>query len=149
MSRSRTIHREIEIDAPPAAVWSVLTDTASYAEWNPFVLQLEGDLHAGATLSVRIAPPDARPMSFKPTVLAAEPERELRWLGRFVVRGLFDGEHSFRIEALPGGRSRFVQAERFNGLLVGVFSSTLDKTELGFEAMNAALKSRAEGLATA
>ena len=65
------------------------------------------------------------------------------------MRGLFDGEHSFQIEALSGGRSRFVQSERFNGLLVGVFSSALDKTELGFEEMNAALKSRAEGLATA
>jgi hypothetical protein len=149
MSRTRTIHREIEIDAPPAAVWHVLTDTASYPEWNPFMLQLDGDLHAGATLNVRIAPPDARPMSFKPIVLAAEPERELRWLGRFIVRGLFDGEHSFQIEALPGGRSRFVQAERFSGLLVGAFSSTLDKTELGFEEMSASLKSRTEALATA
>ena len=40
-------------------------------------------------------------MTFKPTVLAVHPERELRWLGRFILPGLFDGEHSFRIESRP------------------------------------------------
>lgn len=140
----RTIEQSIEIDAPPAAVWSILTDTGAYPEWNPFMSKLDGDLHAGATLRVRIQPPNARPMSFKPTVLTAERERELRWIGRFIVPGLLDGEHSFRIEPLSDGRSRFIQAEHFSGLLVGAFKSTLNKTELGFAEMNAALKARAE-----
>jgi hypothetical protein len=30
---------------------------------------------------------------FKPKVLSVRPERELRWLGRLFVRGVFDGEH--------------------------------------------------------
>jgi hypothetical protein len=106
--------------------------------------KLSGDLTAGAKLEVRIAPPNGRAMTFKPTVLAAEPERELRWLGRLLVPHLFDGEHSFRIEPLADGRSRFVQSESFSGLLVRPFQSMLAKTELGFEQMNAALKARAE-----
>ena len=83
-------------------------------------------------------------MTFKPTVLGVENERELRWLGRFLLRGLFDGEHILRVEALGDGRTRFTQAERFSGILVRAFGSTLDKTELGFEQMNSALKTRAE-----
>jgi hypothetical protein len=83
-------------------------------------------------------------MTFKPTVLAVEPDRELRWLGRLLVPGIFDGEHIFYIEPLNQARSRFTQAERFSGILVGLFRGTLDKTELGFEQMNAALKARAE-----
>jgi hypothetical protein len=83
-------------------------------------------------------------MSFKPTVLAAEPGRELRWLGRFLVPGLLDGEHRFAIEPLPEGRSRFIQSERFTGLLVRPLRNTLRKTELGFEQMNEALRLRAE-----
>ena len=144
MTLSRTIEQSIEIDAPPAAVWSILTGTSAYPEWNPFMSRLDGDLHPGATLDVRIEPPQARPMSFKPTVLAAQRERELRWIGRFIVPGLLDGEHSFRIEPLGDGRSRFIQSERFSGLLVRVFKSTLNKTELGFAQMNAALKARDE-----
>ncbi len=125
-----------------------MTDTRGYADWNPFIRRLQGDLREGSKLDVRIEPPDARPLTFKPTVLRVEPERELRWLGRFLVRGLFDGEHSFRLEPIGEGRSRFTQAERFSGVLVGLFKSTLDKTETGFEQMNHALKERAERAAT-
>jgi hypothetical protein len=83
-------------------------------------------------------------MTFRPTVRAARPGRELRWLGHLLVAGLFDGEHSFQIEPLGAGRSRFTQAERFSGLLVRPFGGGLAKTERGFEAMNRALKARVE-----
>jgi hypothetical protein len=83
-------------------------------------------------------------MTFKPTVQAVEPGRELRWLGRLFVPGLFDGEHSLRVDPLGDGRSRFTQSERFSGLLVGLFTGTLRKTDAGFEEMNQALRSRAE-----
>jgi hypothetical protein len=140
----RELRREIDIDAPPAAVWAVLTDIRSYAEWNPFIRHVAGELREGAKLEVRIEPPGGRSMTFKPTVLGVEPERELRWLGRLLLPGVFDGEHVFHIEPLDDARSRFTQAERFSGILVPLFRGTLDKTKLGFEQMNAALKTRAE-----
>ena len=143
---SRTIERSIEIDASPTTVWSVLTDTDAYPDWNPFMTKLAGDFTVGATLEVRIEPPNAKPMTFKPTVLAVEPERELRWLGKFILPGLVDGEHSLRLEPLAEGRSRFIQTEGFSGLLVRPLRSMLGKTELGFEQMNAALKARAESV---
>jgi hypothetical protein len=140
----RELRREIDINAPRSAVWAVLTNFRSYPEWNPFIRSVSGDLRQSARLDVRIEPPGARAMSFKPTVLNVEDERELRWLGRFLVRGLFDGEHIFRLEALGDDGTRFTQAERFSGMLIRAFGSTIDKTELGFEQMNAALKARAE-----
>ena len=146
---SSTIERSIEIDAPPAAVWSILTDTGAYPDWNPFITKLAGDFTVGSTLEVRIEPPNAKPMTFKPTVLAAQPEHELRWLGRFIIPGLVDGEHSLRIEPLAEDRSRFIQTERFSGLLVRPLKSMLCKTGLGFEQMTASLKARAEAAAPA
>lgn len=83
-------------------------------------------------------------MTFNPTVLGVEPDRELRWLGRLLLPGMLDGEHIFHIEPLDEARSRFTQAERFSGILVGLFRGKLKKTELGFEQMNATLKARAE-----
>ena len=140
----RELRREIEIDAPPERVWAVVSDLAAYPEWNPFIRRVGGELREGARLDVRIEPPDARAMTFKPTVRAVEANRELCWLGRLVLPGLFDGEHSLRIEPLESGRSRFIQSERFTGLLVGLFGGTLAKAEAGFEQMNTALKSRVE-----
>jgi hypothetical protein len=84
-------------------------------------------------------------MTFKPKVLNAEPERELRWLGTLGPRGIFDGEHSFRIVPLSEGRVRFLQAERFTGLLVPLLMLLVrNSTRRGFERMNQALKLRAE-----
>jgi hypothetical protein len=140
----RELEAEVEIDAPPERVWEVLTDFASYPDWNPFIRSIEGEPRAGSRLNVRIEPPGARGMTFRPTVLAAEPARELRWLGRLFVPGLVDGEHRLALEPLEGGRSRFIQSERFSGLLVGLVTGTLAGTERGFEHMNGALKRRVE-----
>jgi hypothetical protein len=129
----------IEIDAPPDDVWRVLADTERYGEWNPFVASLRGELREGAKLEVRIAPPGGKAMTFRPTVVAAMPGRELRWLGRLLVPGLFDGEHRFVLEPLAGRRTRFVQGERFSGVLVRLLGGTLERTRLGFEQMNLAL----------
>ena len=140
----RELSTEIEIAAPAARVWELLTDFAAYPDWNPFLRSVAGRAAVGEKLEVRIQPPGGRAMTFKPTVLAAEPERELRWLGRLLAPGVFDGEHSFRIEPLADDRVRFTQAERFTGALVSLFGGTLEKTEHGFVEMNEALKRRAE-----
>ena len=138
------IRTEIEIDAPTSAVWDVLVDTSRYGDWNPFIRRLEGELREGARLEVEIAPPGARGMTFKPTVLEADAGRELRWLGRLLVPGLFDGEHRFGLEALPDGRTRFVQSERFSGILVPFLGKGLRRTQAGFGQMNEALRAEVE-----
>jgi hypothetical protein len=114
----KQLQTQIEIDAPAKRVWEVLTDFASYPQWNPFIRHISGRPAPGERLQVRLAPPGGRAITFKPKVLTAEPNRELRWLGRLLVPGVFDGEHSFTIESLEESRVRFVQREAFKGLLV-------------------------------
>ena len=140
----RELRTEIEIGAPPERVCRVLTDFGAYPEWSPFIRSIDGETRVGSQLEVRIEPPGARGMTFRPMVRAAEPGREVRWLGRLLVPGLVDGEHRLALEPLTGGRSRFIQSERFSGLLVGLLSGTLAATERGFEQMNEALKRRLE-----
>ncbi len=146
----KTLHTAIEIAAAPEDVWAVLADLDHYPDWNPFIRRIAGTLAEGERLAVRLAPPGGGGMTVRPTVLAATPGRELRWLGRLLVRGLFDGEHRFALEPLGAGRVRFVQEERFTGLLVPLFARSLaGPTRAGFEAMNRALKDRAEAPAPA
>jgi hypothetical protein len=139
----RRIETAVDIAAPPAAVWRVLVDFASYPEWNPFVRQIEGEARVGAKLRVTVQPPGRKPMTFRPTVRAAEPARELRWLGHVLIPGLFDGEHAFVLEP-SGAGCRLRHEERFTGLLVGAFPGMLAATAKGFEALNAALARRVE-----
>ena len=141
----KVLHPEIEIDAPAERVWHLLTDFASYPQWNPFIRNISGQPTKGERLEVRLEPPGGRGMTFKPEVLNAEPNRELRWLGHLLMPGLFDGEHSFIIQPLEEDRVRFVQREAFKGVLVPIFARSLEaNTQRGFEEMNRALKERTE-----
>src|SRR5947209_16808514 len=140
----RELRSEIDIDVPVERVWQILTDFAAFPQWNPFMQRASGEPRPGEQLRVYIQPPGGRGMTFKPTVLNAEPNRELRWLGRLLLPGLFDGEHTLRVEPLGPNQTRFMQQEKFTGVLVPLFAGTLEKTQQGFEDMNRALKARAE-----
>lgn len=134
---------ETEIDASADQVWNVLADRAAYPEWNPFIVKSEGELAVGGTIT-NVMRSGGSDRTFTPTLLAVSPGRELRWIGRLYVPGLFDGEHSFVIEELAPGRVRLVQEETFKGALVPFFASMLrNETLPGFQAMNAALAARA------
>ncbi len=133
---------EIDIEASAETVWDLITDFARFPEWNPFIRQVKGSATTGNQLTVTIQPPGGKAMTFKPHVLDAEPSRQLRWRGRVLIPGLFDGEHSFEIKPLGQNRVRFVHRERFSGLFVPFFST--GSSQRGFEEMNKALKMRAE-----
>jgi hypothetical protein len=116
---TKLISTVMEITAPPERVWHVLTDFAAY-------------------------PPGAKASRFTPTVLAAEANRELRWKGKLLVRGLFDGDHSFGLEPTETG-TRFVHAERFSGILAALIGASMfERIQRGFIEMNEAIKHRAE-----
>jgi hypothetical protein len=141
----KELRSEIEIEASAERVWQLLTDFAHFPQWNPFIRRASGNVKLGERLDVYMQPSGANGMTFRPTVLKAEPNRELRWIGHLLIPGLFDGEHIFNIESLGTNRVLFVQREIFTGLLVPLFAKQLDTdTQRGFEEMNRALKIRAE-----
>jgi hypothetical protein len=141
----KEIRTEIEIAAPVNEVWSILTDFSRHADWNPFIREISGELRQGAQLQVILGPPGKRAMRFKPLVQLVEPQKAFRWLGHLFFSGLFDGEHIFELETVEKNVTRFIQREKFSGILVGIFRKSLD-TDIknGFIAMNAALKKEVE-----
>jgi hypothetical protein len=141
----RQIRAEIEINASAERVWHIITDFAAFPQWNPFIRQISGELKVGGTLDVYLQPSGQRGMRFRPVVLAVEPSRELRWLGRvWSIPKLFDGEHSLTIERLDANRVRFIQQEVFSGILVALLEGTLSAAVRSFGEMNEALKTLAE-----
>ena len=135
----------ISISASPERVWAVLLDFPCYPEWNPFVRSIEGFPSEGSSLKVTICPPGGKSMTFRPIVLRQIVGQEFRWKGKFLLPGLFDGEHYFGLVPASDSSTQFTHGERFTGPLVPLFRSTLDLgTRAGFEAMNVALKQRAE-----
>jgi hypothetical protein len=141
------LHTEIDIDATPEVVWQVLTDLDRYSEWNPFITSSVGKPEVGNKLVNRMEPPGGKAITFKPQVTVVEDGKSFEWLGKLGFSGVFDGRHRFEVEASPSG-TKFIQSESLDGILVRFLRKSLDtQTVSGFEAMNVALKARAEAVA--
>ncbi|MDJ0497033.1 MAG: SRPBCC domain-containing protein [Acidimicrobiia bacterium] len=140
----KQINTEIEIAAAPAVVWQILTELDEFKNWNPFVVDANGEAVVGEKLVVSIQPPGKRAQTFRPTVTVADPERKFEWLGKLGIAGVFDGRHQYVLEPTAEG-TKFIQREEFTGVLAGLLIRMIGKaTGEGFEAMNHALKARAE-----
>lgn len=140
----QVLDASIEIDAAAARVWEVVADTAAYAEWNPFVTGIAGELREGAPIKVTVHAPGRAPVTFNARVLRLEPGRELRWKGRWFLPGLFDGKHALTVEDLGEGRARFRTREEVTGLLLPLLGTAMRQTQGGFEELCRAVKARAE-----
>lgn len=141
----RTVRIETPIAGPVEAAWEVLTDFPVYAEWNPFIRSIEGDLREGARLRATLQLPGRRPRTFTPTVTSVEPGHRISWLGRLWVPGLVDAAHSF--ELVPGESGLvFVHREDFRGLLVPALGGVVRETRAAFAAMNDALVQRVDAV---
>lgn len=137
------ISSSIQIDASPEQVWQILSDFESYSQWNPFIIRATGQALQGHRLEGDFRPVGAKATTLRPVLVKVVPDQELRWVGSFVVRGLFDVEHIFNIERQGPGQVRLIQQETFRGVLVPFFR--FDGTEAAFALMNEALKERVEG----
>ena len=108
-----------------------------YDEWNPGFAEITGRVEVGERLDVTFAKGDGRGMTMHPTVTVAAPERGFRWLGRLVLPFVFDGEHRFEIHEAGPGRVRFVQGERFRGVLVPFLRRLIERDTVAmFERSN-------------
>jgi len=140
-----------DVAASAGAVWRVLTELESYRDWNPFIRRASGSLEVGGTVHVRVRPSIPIPLAFSATVVSRDEGRELHWFG--CVGGaawLASGEHWFRVEPIDDHHTRFVQVERFDGLLPRAARGLLERqARHGFEAMNRELAARAEHLEAA
>ena len=140
----KELRTEIVIQATPEKVWKILTSLDEYAQWNPFLNNVVGVAQVGepVELVLKSTPKD---MVLHCKVNKVEPNRELRWKYHVVSKILFSGEHSFTIEPIDANHVRFVDREVFNGLLVPLQAKDIDtNTKRGFEAMDKALKAKAE-----
>jgi hypothetical protein len=135
------LETRIMIDAPPDRVWAVLADRAAYGQWNPLVTASDGPLVAGGTITNHMRFRNGTSPVFKARLLVVEPGRQLRWLGRFMVPRIVDGEHYFVLQA-KGEGTELIHGEDFVGIALWFVS--VEQFRADFEGFNRALKQRVE-----
>ncbi|MBU3011576.1 SRPBCC domain-containing protein [Polaribacter vadi] len=138
---AKQIKTSITINASKEKIWKILTDFENYREWNSFITSVTGKVKVGEQIKIKL-----QGLSFKPVVLIFNKNTELKWLGYLWFKGLFDGEHKFKLIDNKNGTTTFEQSENFTGILVNLFSKNLEKTKKHFEQMNNELKIRSEKL---
>jgi hypothetical protein len=143
----RQIHTHIDIEAPASVVWGVLSDFGMYRRWNPLISGILGHAASGRQIEVRLAAPPGADVAARLTIVYLRREEAMTWLEWWTVPGLFASERRFRIEPLQGGAVRFHHGEQVRGILVPLLGRRRRlRGRAGFEAMNTALKQRAEKL---
>jgi hypothetical protein len=138
------LRTEVEIHAPIAHVYAVLTDFARYEQWNPFLTAVQGPLVVGQRLAVEMSLPEGKTYLLQPEVTHVAENAELRWRGRFLTPALLEAEHFFLLTERGPSLTRVVQGQNFSGFLLRFAGSVLTLAARGSVYMDQALKKRAE-----
>jgi hypothetical protein len=130
-SEVKAFSAEIEIQTSPEKIWSVLTDTAAYPEWEPNTIKIDGAFTFGETLvfHTKLSPNRA----FKAKVAEMTPARRIVLVGGMPM-GLFKAVRTYDLTQ-QGETVRFSTREEFSGLLSPLFGRMvpdLNPVMLGF-----------------
>lgn len=141
----KTYQAEITIDASAEAIWNVLVDTDNYAEWDPGMIRIEGDLAPGGKVKffTKFSPDQA----FAVKVTGFEPGKKMVLTGGMPF-GLFKSERTHTLKENTDGRTHFHTIESFSGLLYPLFGKQIPDLTESFNNFVTGLKARAEGTAT-
>jgi hypothetical protein len=136
---------DVIIDAPASRVWKILTEGATYGDWNPAIRSVSGTIDLHETLTVTRVTAGGDEHKTHPTVAFFSSDREMRWHERTVLPGILDTEECFKLERLGPDRVRFVHWQATTGILaLGHGSGADDKERQLLESMNQGLKEQAE-----
>lgn len=140
------IEDRVGIQAPAEVIWKIVSDLASWREWNPTYPQAEGQIRIGEVLTVTLALPGQPPQTLKPKVLEWVPDAQLHWELR-LMGGLIRTLRYIEIETLANQSCVVDNGEIFGGLMGPSLGKRMGRNmQRGLRAMNEALKARAEAM---
>ena len=138
--RYRETRVGIHIDAPPAAVWAVLTDGPAYPSWNTTVTSLEGTIAASEEIELKVRIDPKR--TFKLEVSTFDAPTRMVWQDG---NGMFKGVRTFTLTALPDGTTDLTMAEVMTGAMMGMIAKKLPDFRPEFDTFMHDLKTTVEG----
>jgi hypothetical protein len=138
------IEHRIGIQAPPEAIWAVLSDVSHWKDWNPTYPRADGVVRIGSPLDLDLVLPGRKLQKIRPVILDWIPNEQIHWR-LTAAGGLVRTIRFLEIEKLTEAGCIFANGEVFDGLLgPSVGRSLRGSVRSGFAAMNEALKARVE-----
>jgi hypothetical protein len=140
------IHRtEFDIDAPAQQVWAVLVDFERYADWNPSVPSISGEVREGSTVSLTLALPGRPNLNVRAVLQEVTPNRRLTWRGHLGADQVFTGYREFSIHPHSESKVRVTHVEDLQGWIAPLFEKLMGRSvQRHHDAFNESLRNRAE-----
>ncbi|HJV34511.1 SRPBCC domain-containing protein [Geomonas sp.] len=134
------LRTEIALKAPAERLWELLSDFTLYPQWNPLIVQAQGEATEGTRLEMTVQLPAIPPFPIKPTLLCADPQCRLLWRHSLAFPALMCWSYGLELEQLDQGRLKLVQKSTFGGLLGPLFTFALRRSvEQGMSEFNKAV----------
>ena len=140
------LRSEIEISAAAPLVWEVLTNFRAYGEWNPYIVQAEGELKQGAVITTVINFPGSSERTFKRRITQLVDCEELRWNWSSLLRAVAESEQYFKLQPASDTRVRLIIGENLSGILAPREPSQLSQISQGLTLLTQAIKRRVDAL---
>ena len=140
----RIIYTDIEINATPEQVWSVLIDTPSYKNWASFMVAVQGEIKDGNTITVdfHLNPQKEKRNTISHTISVTEGQ-SFFWAEKG-PGGITDNHH-FKVEATENGNTKFIQSDELKSGITWLVGGYLSKMYVkGYQAFNRKLKEEVE-----
>ena len=109
----KSVHAELVIAASPEEIWRVITDTASYSEWNPILVEANGEFVEGGSVSYMMKIGDGDPTAVAPETTKIVPMSEINQFGGNDL--VLSYRHTWKLELVKSG-TRVIQHEEYRGI---------------------------------
>jgi hypothetical protein len=133
----------ITIKATPEAVWAILTDGPGYANWNPEINRVDGEMILRGKIKAHVVLHGGKVQPVTVRVIELEPLQRMVWQGGLPL-GLFKGLRMFSLTPRDGGTVEFTMQLKFTGMLSGLIAKSLGDRLPDIDAFAASLKKWAE-----
>lgn len=144
--RGVRVEDRIGVQAPAEVIWEIVHDLSAWGEWNPTYTAAAGEIRIGATLVLTLALPGQPAQEIRPKVLEWVPNEQLHWQ-LSLMGGLIRTMRYIEIEPVGPANCVVDNGELFGGLMGPSLGKRMGRTvRRGFQAMNEALKARAEAV---
>ena len=145
-SKVQEIKTEIEISAPPAKVWKIITDINKWQEWSPIINVSQGSTSVGSELTIIMMGKEKGKdgPKYNPVITELKQHDSFRWRAHMLAGFVFTNDKIFKLEQTKTG-TRITHIETFKGLLAPIFCDRMEKgVPPMLNAMNKALKDQVE-----
>jgi hypothetical protein len=138
----KTYSASIDIDATPAKIWAIITDTPSHPSFDPSCIRIQGGkAEEGAWLRIYTTEGPERGILMR--VASFSPGRMMVWAAGSLF-GLLRRVRTFAIEERTRGKCRFTLKEEFSGPLLRLAGGSIPDMTGAFEGFCKGLKELAE-----